>query len=381
MSRANDARQHSLTQRKRHASQPNRELRSQLPPRTGDEAAAPRAVNSPPPSKSAADGLRLQKVMANAGVGSRRHCEELITAGRVEVDGRVVAELGTKVRAEQSVRVDGVALNRARPVYYLVNKPAGVVSTNHDPSGRTRVIDLLPPSEERLFTVGRLDMSSEGLILLTNDGELANLLAHPRYGVEKVYQVLIAGIADAEVLTSLRRGVHLAEGVARAADARIKKTIKQSTLLEIVLKEGKNREIRRMLARLGHKVLRLRRVAMANLRIGDLPPGDFRRLTQEEVKALRRYRPGRVSASGRRELPSKRSRPRTNERKPPAGPAGSERAARPTAGADDRTPVVRRGKPRWRKSSSERVAGRGDRPAAQGGTSVRARPPRKERRR
>jgi 23S rRNA pseudouridine2605 synthase len=259
-------------------------------------------------SSPMADGERLQKVMAAAGVGSRRHCEELILAGRVEVDRRVLRKLGTRVDADkQEIRVDGELLKAQRRSYYLVNKPIGVVSTNFDPSGRPRVIDLLPPTNERLFTVGRLDLSSEGLMLVTNDGELANRLAHPRYGVEKTYHALVAGKPEAEVLESLRRGVQLAEGVARVVSVKVKKEIKQSTLLEIVLAEGRNREIRRILAKVGHKVLRLKRVAIGPLRLKDLEPGQWRPLAREEVDSLRgRARPAERT-HGR--LKKKRSKP------------------------------------------------------------------------
>ena len=161
----------------------------------GRPAATPHPVN--PTRRS-----RLQKVMARAGIGSRRHCEELIAAGRVQIDNRTVTELGTKVTPGQQVMVDGTPLANTRLVHYLVNKPVGVVSTNNDPAGRPRVIDLLPQVNERLFTVGRLDMSSEGLILVTNDGELANRLAHPRFGVEKTYLVQVAGKPDREVVDS-----------------------------------------------------------------------------------------------------------------------------------------------------------------------------------
>jgi 23S rRNA pseudouridine2605 synthase len=227
--------------------------------------------------------------MAAAGIGSRRHCEELILAGRVEVDRHVVRKLGTRVdREQQEIRVDGEPLKSTRLSYYLVNKPIGVVSTNFDPSGRPRVIDLLPPTKERLFTVGRLDLSSEGLMLVTNDGELANRLSHPRYGVEKTYHALVAGKPEPEVLESLRRGVHLAEGVARVVSVKVKNEIKQSTLLEIVLAEGRNREIRRILAKVGHKVLRLKRVAVGSLRLKDLAPGEWRPLGRDEVESLRR---------------------------------------------------------------------------------------------
>jgi 23S rRNA pseudouridine2605 synthase len=229
----------------------------------------------------------LQKILASAGLGSRRKCEELILSGRVEVDRRVVSQLGAKADCRhQEVRVDGVPLPRPRRVYFLVNKPAGVVSTNSDPSGRARVIDLVG-YPGRLFTVGRLDMSSEGLILVTNDGALANRLTHPRYGVEKTYQVEVAGMLDRKELQKLRQGVHLAEGFARVASAKVVRQYHHSTLLEIVLNEGRNREIRRILARVGHKVERLKRIALGPVRLADLPPGEVRALVRDEVRALR----------------------------------------------------------------------------------------------
>ncbi|NLE39238.1 MAG: rRNA pseudouridine synthase, partial [Pirellulaceae bacterium] len=151
-----------------------------------------------------APGERLQKFLASAGLGSRRQCEELITAGRVEVDRQVVTELGTRVDSgSQEIRVDGTVLRSARRLYYAVNKPDRVISTNSDPSGRPRVVDLAPKRDERLFCVGRLDLHSEGLILLTNDGELANRLTHPRYGIQKVYRVTVAGSPERDVLDQL----------------------------------------------------------------------------------------------------------------------------------------------------------------------------------
>jgi 23S rRNA pseudouridine2605 synthase len=213
----------------------------------------------------------------------------LILTGRVELDRKVVTQLGTKVDpTRQQIRVDGVALPTPDRAYFAVHKPSGVVCTNRDPSGRPRVVDLIPFPELRLFPVGRLDLHSEGLILVTNDGELANRLMHPRYGVEKTYRVMVAGRPSHEVLAELRRGVHLAEGVARVSSVTVKKELKQSTVMEMVLKEGRNREIRRILARVGHKVLRLLRLAVGPVRLGDLPPGGFRRLTRQEVDALRR---------------------------------------------------------------------------------------------
>ncbi len=246
----------------------------------------------PPRGRGAAPSgemQRLQKVLAAAGLGSRRQCEELITAGRVDVDRRVVTELGTRVDpAGQQIRVDGQPLSKPRLVYYAVNKPAGVLSTNRDPSGRPRVIDLLPAKGARLFTIGRLDLHSDGLILVTNDGELANRLTHPRYGVGKTYRVAVAGRPTREVLAKLLEGVHLAEGLARAERVTVKSHHKESTVLELVLREGKNREIRRILARVGHKVLRLTRTAVGPVRLGTLPSGASRPLTHDEIAALRR---------------------------------------------------------------------------------------------
>jgi 23S rRNA pseudouridine2605 synthase len=236
--------------------------------------------------KTPASAERLQKVLAAAGLGSRRQCEELILAGRVEVDGEVADELGVKVDPlQQEIRVDGTKLPRPTRRYYLVNKPTGVVCTNRDPAGRMRLIDLIP-TDERLFSVGRLDRSSEGLILVTNDGEFANRLAHPRYGVHKTYRVLVAGCPEPDQLQQLIRGVHMADGVARAVSVRVKKKHRDSTELEVVLNEGKNREIRRVLARIGHKVLRLKRIAIGSVKLGDLPAGDSRRLNQREVRDL-----------------------------------------------------------------------------------------------
>jgi 23S rRNA pseudouridine2605 synthase len=197
--------------------------------------------------------------------------------------------LGVRVDpAAQAIRVDGVELHTARLEYFAINKPSGVLCTNRDPSGRLRVIDLMGAHHARLFTIGRLDLHSEGLILVTNDGELANRLTHPRYGVRKTYRVVVAGSPTREVLDTLRQGIHLAEGFARAEWLEIRSHRKESTILEMVLREGKNREIRRLLARVGHKVLCLTRIAVGPVRLGSLPTGAVRRLTAEEVRALKR---------------------------------------------------------------------------------------------
>jgi len=236
------------------------------------------------------EGERLQKVLAAAGVASRREAEQLILEGRVEVDGQTVIELGTRVdRQKQSIYVDGEPLAKPKLVHFAVHKPEGVVCTANDPAGRTRVTDLLPPGVGRVYNVGRLDIASEGLILVTNDGELANQLTHPRHGVEKTYEVQVAGHLDVQALTDLRKGVHLAEGFARVVHVRVKGRRKNSTILEMVLDEGRNREIRRLLAKVGHRVQRLTRIAVGPIRLGEMPKGASRRLTPEEVRKLRNY--------------------------------------------------------------------------------------------
>jgi 23S rRNA pseudouridine2605 synthase len=231
---------------------------------------------------------RLQKILAHAGVGSRRRCEDLIAAGRVTVDGRTVRELGTKVDPAQKICVDGQPVHAERHVYWLVNKPKGYLCTNRDPGRRPLALDLVPQISQRVYTVGRLDEASEGLLLLTNDGDLAHRLMHPRFGVEKTYLVQVAGHPTADDIHLLLRGVWLSEGRVRAKQVHRLKTQGDSTWLRIVLMEGKNREIRRMLARLGHKVMNLRRVALGPVQLKSLSSGKARRLAPSELSALLR---------------------------------------------------------------------------------------------
>ncbi len=231
-------------------------------------------------------GERLQKVLAAAGIGSRRDCEELISEGRVQVDGHVVTELGTRVDpVRHEIRVDTEVLRRPDRQYFAINKPIGVVTTNFDPSGRPRVIDLVP-TEERVFAVGRLDRASEGLILVTNDGEFANRITHPRYGVEKSYLVRVAGEPTTADLDRLKKGVYLSDGFCRVQSITAKKRQGKSTDLVMVLNEGRNRELRRILARVGHKVLRLKRIAVGPIKLADLPTGAWRKLLPVEVENL-----------------------------------------------------------------------------------------------
>ncbi len=249
---------------------------------------------------------RLNKFLAHAGVGSRRDCDELIRRGRVTVDGKVVRELGTKVDPDAvEVCVDGQPLKAERFVYWLVNKPRGVLCTNHDPAGRPLAIDLVPQVHQRVYTVGRLDEDSEGLLLLTNDGELANRLMHPRYGVEKTYLVQVAGRPAREDVQQLLQGVWLSDGHVRARHVHRLKSQGDSTWLQIVLSEGKNREVRRMLARLKHKVLRLKRTAIGPVLLGRLASGKSRPLSQDELDRLRQAG-DRASAADAEHVPAGR---------------------------------------------------------------------------
>lgn len=231
---------------------------------------------------------RLNKFLAHAGIGSRRHCDELIQKGRIAVDGAVVRELGVKVDPDQqTILVDGQPVRSEKLVYWLVYKPPGYVCTNYDPARRPRAIDLIPEVEQRVYTVGRLDAESEGLLLLTNDGDLANRLMHPRFGIRKTYHVQVAGFPSREELAKLTRGIYLSDGRVRAQKVKPLKAQGESLWVEIVLSEGKNREIRRMLAKLGHKVMRLRRVAIGPIQDDRLVKGKARRLTRHEINLLK----------------------------------------------------------------------------------------------
>jgi len=245
------------------------------------------------------EGERLQKVLAHAGVASRRKCEELIVAGRVKVNGRVVTELGTRVRPEEDlIEVDGTPIIAHRPQfsYYLLYKPAGYLSTVSDPHGRPTALSLVP-TEERLYPVGRLDLESEGLLLFTNDGELAHRLMHPRFEHEKEYLVLVQGALSEEELERLRRGVHLEDGVTflRAQVEplepgwrwRREPVPKGCSWLRFILREGRKRQIRLMLRVLGYEVRRLIRVRQGELHLGTLQPGQGRWLSRNEVRRLR----------------------------------------------------------------------------------------------
>ena len=233
---------------------------------------------------SSGEGERLQKVLARVGIGSRRVCEDLIAEGRVLVDGET-AVLGRRVDPETAlIEVDGAPVG-VRPdlVHYVLNKPAGVVTTADDPQGRPTVVGLVP-NEPRVFPVGRLDVDTEGLLLLTNDGELAHRLAHPSYGVEKEYVAEVEGLPTRAVLRRLREGVELDDGPTAPARA----TLVDPSVVRLTIHEGRNRQVRRMCEAVGHSVVRLVRTRIGPLADRSLAPGAWRELTGDEVRSLQR---------------------------------------------------------------------------------------------
>ncbi len=238
------------------------------------------------------DGIRLQKLLSTAGVASRRASEQLILEGRVTVNGIVVRELGSKADpAHDDVRVDGRRIRTdVRQRYILMYKPRGYVTTRSDPEGRPTVIDLLGRQVGYIYPVGRLDYDSEGLLLMTSDGALAEQLTHPRHEVERVYEVIVAGAPDEAAIAKLRRGVYLDGRRTGAAEVRRGQTVKSdgvTTKLTMTLYEGRNRQVRRMCQAVGHPVRSLTRVSMGPLRLGRLRPGEWRDLTAAEVAALK----------------------------------------------------------------------------------------------
>jgi 23S rRNA pseudouridine2605 synthase len=232
---------------------------------------------------------RLQKVIAHSGVASRRKAEELIKEGRVKVNGKVVKELGVKVTPNDKVTVNEVQIEREEPVYFLLYKPRGVISSVKDDKGRKVVTDFMPRMLERIYPVGRLDYDTSGLLLMTNDGDFANLLMHPRHGVEKLYVVKSKGIPSKEQLRKLEKGIVLEDG--KTAPARVKMlsadTKKNTAIVEITIHEGRNRQVRRMFDAIGHEVLKLKRERYGFLTLNGLSAGGMRELTPHEVKQLR----------------------------------------------------------------------------------------------
>ena len=231
---------------------------------------------------------RLQKLIAQAGICSRREAEKLIPAGRVSVDGKIVTELGAKADPSRNkIRVDGKILRfDTEKIYLLLNKPRGYVSTVHDERGRKTVLELLGENfSERVYPVGRLDLNSEGLLLLTNDGELTNALIHPRYKIPKTYRAKISGIVTEEKLDKLRAGIELDDGLTLPAEI----FLLDDGQIEITIHEGRNRQVRRMFAAIGCDVKRLRRIKFAGLTLDGLKVGKFRALTTDEIAELKNF--------------------------------------------------------------------------------------------
>lgn len=228
--------------------------------------------------------------MARAGVGSRRYCEELIKSGRVKVNGKVVSELGIKVNpAVDKVEVNGRLIHpEEQRLYIMINKPSGFITSVTDKFGRPTVIDLLGGVSDRVYPVGRLDINTEGLLLLTNDGELAFRLTHPRYKVRKTYFVEVGGHPPKEKLGMLRKGIMLEDGITAPVEIKILSHTKISTFIEITIHEGRKRQIRRMFQAIGFTVTFLKRISINGLLLGSLPLGDFRHLTDQEVDDLYR---------------------------------------------------------------------------------------------
>lgn len=249
--------------------------------------------------------IRLQKLIASTGLASRRKAEILIARGHVTVNGKVVTELGTKVDPERDhVKVDGNHLTSVQPfVYLMLNKPKNVMSTLDDPGGRDTVKDFLHGVSVRVFPVGRLDFDSEGLMLLTNNGELAQALLHPRYHVPKTYLIKVKGVLTDDEIGQLQRGVKLEDGMTSPAMVKKIKRAESNSWLEVTIREGRKHQVKRMLESVGHMVIKLVRVRMGPLALGNLEPGEFRFLTDREANALRALVDERKEAVERGEVP------------------------------------------------------------------------------
>ncbi|NQS70938.1 MAG: rRNA pseudouridine synthase [Desulfobulbaceae bacterium] len=230
---------------------------------------------------------RLQKILARAGIASRRAAEQLILAGRVQVDGRTITQLGYKADPDQvSIRVDGKKISAEQKVYLLLNKPAGYVTTLSDPQGRKTVAELVRNIPARLFPVGRLDLDTEGALIMTNDGAFAHTILHPSHEIKRTYEALVNGLPSRNTLRQLSTGIELDDFVTAPAKLRLLRREAKSSLVEIIIHEGKKRQVRRMFQAVGHRVLHLRRIAYGNLRLNNLPLGHYKMLSPADREQI-----------------------------------------------------------------------------------------------
>ncbi|MFF1557756.1 pseudouridine synthase [Streptomyces sp. NPDC058279] len=266
-----------------------RELDARIEERVRDRYADKPVIKTPKTFPGAEEeGERLQKVLARAGMGSRRACEELIEQARVEVNGEIVTEQGKRVQPKDEIKVDGLTVATQSYLFFALNKPAGVVSTMEDPDGRQCLGDYVTNRETRLFHVGRLDTETEGIILLTNHGELAHRLTHPKYGVQKTYVAAITGSLPRDIGKRLKEGIELEDGYARADNFRVLDQVGKNYMVEVTLHEGRKHIVRRMLAEAGFPVDKLVRTSFGPIELGDQKSGWLRRLTNTEVGMLMR---------------------------------------------------------------------------------------------
>lgn len=232
---------------------------------------------------------RLQKILAEAGVASRRKAEELIAAGRVSVNGKIITEMGTKADKERDeIRVDNKPIKEPQHVYYLLNKPAGYICTLKDDKGRKTIRECLPEVKERIFPVGRLDYDTTGLIIMTNDGDFANRMMHPRYHLPKTYEVAVDGILTDQMLVMLTKGIELNDGMTLPAEVTLlsRKESTHKTVIQITIREGRNRQIKRMMEYFHCEVTRLNRIRYGCLEIGKLRQGEYRKIRSYEIRKL-----------------------------------------------------------------------------------------------
>ena len=309
--------------------------------------------------------IRLQKALADRGVASRRHAEELIVGGRVRVDGVAVTTLGSKVAPDARIDVDGVPTSPATATrYVLLNKPPGIVSTAHDERGRRTVVELVG-ARERLYPVGRLDTDSEGMLLLTNDGDWAQRVIHPRFGHEREYDVTVSGEVTPQVVAQLQNGVRLEEGIARASRVEVRSRSRRESHLRVVLHTGWRRQIRRMLTAVGLRTVRLTRVRIGALALGRLRSGEWRDLSASEVAALSKPVERPAAPEARRDprapRPAIRPAPRAGGR--PGTSVERVRTSRAPARPPVRPRDASRGAERLRSSAAPRAPARGGSPS------------------